>query len=117
MPEAAVKAAGLRNATVPTILRWKHAWGVAAMALAHRLHELELITDWGYRDVCVQLSKAGYRRGEPGGIPRERSERLRQVLLLLKEERIRVRDIAQELGIEPIELRSWLFGLTTQIAT
>lgn len=113
MPADSVKAAGLRNATVPMILQSKRAWGVAAMALAHRLRELELLTDWGYRDVCVQLSRAGYRRGEPGGIPREHSERLRQVLALLREERISVRELATQFEIDAAEVRSWLLGLTT----
>lgn len=113
MPADSVMAAGLRNATVATILHAKRAWGVAAMALAHRLRELDLLTDWGYRDVCVQLSRAGYRRGEPGGMPREHSERLRQVLALLREERISLRDLADRFEIDAAEVRSWLLGLTT----
>ena len=114
MPEAQVKAAGLRNATLPTVLRWRSHWGVAAMALTHRLRELGLVTEWGYRDLCIQLSKAGYRRGEPGGIPREKSERLRQSLALLRQSGVTTADIANELGVAPSETKSWMMGITMQ---
>lgn len=71
------------------------------MALTHRLRERLGSTEWGYRDLCIQLSKAGYRRGEPGGIPREKSERLRQSLALLRQSGVTTADIANELGVVP----------------
>jgi Zn-dependent peptidase ImmA (M78 family)/DNA-binding XRE family transcriptional regulator len=114
MPAGPVKAAGLRNATLPMVLRWKQVWGVAAMALTHRLQELDLLTEWGYRDLCVQLSKAGFRRSEPGGIPREKSERLRQAIGLLREEHVSVAEVASTLSIDPAELKSWMLGITMQ---
>ncbi len=114
MPVAQVKAAGLHNATLPMVLRWKAHWGVAAMALTHRLRELGLITEWGYRDLCIQLSRAGYRRGEPGGIPREKSERLRQSLALLRQSGVTIGDVADDLGVAPSEMKSWMIGITMQ---
>ena len=41
------------------------------MALTYRLYELDLLTDWGYRTIYVELSWLGYRRSEPDGIPQE----------------------------------------------
>lgn len=115
MPRASVQAAGLVNATVPIILHAKLNWGVAAMALTHRLKELDMLTEWGYRDLCVQLSRQGFRRSEPGGIPREQSERLRQALVLLRQERTSTSALASQLGIRSSEFRSWLNGITLHI--
>lgn len=112
MPRASVLAAGLRNATVDRILRTKRTWNVAAMALAHRLNELGLLTEWGYRSSCVQLSRMGYRRGEPNGIQRESSQLLGKVLQRLREDGVKTADIASDLGITSDELRSHMFGLT-----
>lgn len=112
MPRSSVLAAGLRNATVDRIVRAKRTWDVAAMALAHRLNELDLLTEWGYRSVCVQLSRMGYRRSEPNGMVRESSQLLAKVFKGLREDRIRPADLAAEIGISPNEVRAHVFGLT-----
>ena len=44
MPRASILAHRLRDATPPRIVNAKSTWSVAAMALTHRLHELELLT-------------------------------------------------------------------------
>jgi Zn-dependent peptidase ImmA (M78 family)/DNA-binding XRE family transcriptional regulator len=111
MPRASVLAAGLRGAGVDRILRAKRTWNVAAMALTHRLNELDLLTEWGYRSACVQLSRMGYRRGEPNGIQRESSQLLAKVFKGLRDDGIKAADVAAQLGITPTELTSHVFGL------
>lgn len=112
MPRASVLAAGLANAPVEQILRAKQGWNVAAMALTHRLHELDLLTDWGYRTACVQLSRLGYRRAEPRGIARESSQLLGKVFRSVRADGLTQAKIAAEIGIGPGELRGHVFGLT-----
>ena len=60
MPEEEVLAAGLRNAGVEHVLKAKKRWGVAAMALTYRLHELGVTTDWTYTSTCRRLAQMGY---------------------------------------------------------
>jgi Zn-dependent peptidase ImmA (M78 family) len=112
MPRSSVLSAGLRDATVPKILHAKAHWKVAAMALTHRLNEVNLMSEWGYRTCCVQLSRMGYRRGEPKGIERESSQLLAKVFKGLREDGMRVAEMAEDIGISPSELRSHVFGLT-----
>lgn len=112
MPKASILAAGLRYASVQQILRAKPTWNVAAMALTHRLNELGLLTEWGYRSTCVQLSRMGYRSGEPHGTSRESSQLLAKVFKALRSDGVRPADIASELGISAKELRAHVFGLT-----
>jgi Zn-dependent peptidase ImmA (M78 family)/DNA-binding XRE family transcriptional regulator len=111
MPAASVLGHGLHEATTERILDTKAVWKVAAMALTHRLHELDLLTEWGYRTACVQLSRLGYRRAEPGGIPRETSQLLAKVFRSVREEGKTPSSIATELGISTEELHSHVFGL------
>ena len=59
MPLASVLGQGLRDATPSRILQAKRIWKVAAMALTHRLYEIDLLSEWGYRTACVQLSTVG----------------------------------------------------------
>jgi len=112
MPRSSVLAQGLRDATATQILRAKSVWKVAAMALTHRLYELDLLTDWGYRTICVQLSRLGYRRSEPGGIPRESSQLLSKVFRSIREDGEKPAAIAAAIGVTSTELQEHVFGLT-----
>lgn len=112
MPRSSVMAQGLRNAQADRLLHAKRKWGVAAMAMAHRANELGLMTEWSYRTACVDLSRMGYRRGEPGGLPRESSQLLTKVFQQLRGAGSGVRDIARDLGLEPSEVQAHMFGLT-----
>lgn len=82
------------------------------MALTHRLHELGLLTEWGYRSTCRQLSRMGYRRQEPDGIPREASQLLSKLFRLLRDGGGGPGDIAADLGISIDELKTHVFRLT-----
>lgn len=115
MPANSVIAARLTNATTDEILQAKHTWSVSAMALTHRLHELSLITEWGYRTACINLSRLGYRTGEPGGIPRETSQLLSKVLRSLRDDGISPGQVASDLAISVLELNSHLFGLVPTV--
>jgi Zn-dependent peptidase ImmA (M78 family)/DNA-binding XRE family transcriptional regulator len=117
MPRASVLAQGLRHATPDRILTAKRTWNVAAMALTHRLHELDLLTDWGYRTTCVQLSRLGYRRAEPEGIARESSQLLGKVFRALRAEGLTPAAIAADIGISAAELQEHVFGLTLTAVT
>lgn len=111
MPRASVLAQGLAGASIDRILAAKQIWRVAAMALTHRLHELDLLTDWGYRTACIDLSRRGYRTGEPGGIPRETSPLLATVLQSLRADGTSPADIARNLHLTTAELNRHVFGL------
>ena len=112
MPRASVLAQGLRDATPARILEAKRIWKVSAMALTHRLYELDLLTDWGYRTACVQLSRLGYRHGEPRGIDRESSQLLAKVFRSIRDGGETPATVASSIGISTSELRSHVFGLT-----
>lgn len=111
MPRASIIAQGLRDATPDTILQAKRVWKVSATALAHRLYELDLLTDWGYRAACVQLSQWGYRRAEPDGITRESSQLLAKVFRSLREHGETLASVAADIGVTPGELQDHIFGL------
>ncbi|MEV6314016.1 ImmA/IrrE family metallo-endopeptidase [Streptomyces sp. NPDC051776] len=97
MPAADVLAYAPRNPSTNWILQAKRRWKVAAMALAHRLHELNLTTEWQYRTHCVELSRLGYRRDEPQSrLGRETSQVLGKVFAALRAEGIRPADVSRD---------------------
>jgi len=113
MPEADVLASGLRNASVERILEAKTRWGVSAMALTHRLHELGVISDWSYTSACRRLTQLGYRGGEPDKkpSPRESSQVLEKAFALLRQHGLSATTIARDLSIHPEALHELVFGL------
>lgn len=111
MPKNSVLAARLSHAPATRILDAKRQWNVSAMALTHRIHELGMSTDWEYRQACVQLSRLGYRSGEPGGMIRESSQLLSKVFQAVREDFGSANVVASDLGITPAELNDHVFGL------
>ena len=107
MPSSAVLNQSMAGAGVERILAARSFWKVSAMAMTHRLNELHLLSDWQYRSTCITLSERGYRRSEPGGIVPETFQLLRKVLYGAGA-RLRVRDLAAELDVEPAEVREYV---------
>jgi Zn-dependent peptidase ImmA (M78 family) len=89
----------------------KREWRVAASALAHRLHEVGLASDWCYRSLCIELAKQGWDKepGEP--IDKEGSQVLSKVLSALRAEGLRYSHIAHALHFVTDELNALMFGL------
>jgi Zn-dependent peptidase ImmA (M78 family) len=98
--------------TLNAIIRLKKRWGVSAMALAHRLHDLNIIKDWQYRTLIVALSSAGYRSGEPEGLKeRDASQVFAKVFATLRAEGVTRSMIARDLAFTTNEIDALLAGL------
>ena len=111
MPRSSVLAAGIRHPNLTSLIVKKRLWGVSVAALVVRLHRLGLISDWTYRSLFMELSKAGYRSKEPGGLAPESSAVLAQVLGLLREDGRGVKDVARAIAVPVEELERLMFGL------
>jgi hypothetical protein len=114
MPEAHVLAVAPRNVTLQHIIRLKKRWGVAASALARRLHDLQIIGPWPYRTLCIELNRHGFRMHEPHPIPQRESSRvLTKVFNELRQDGIALSAVASELAIPRGELQRLVFRLAT----
>ncbi|HEY7488499.1 MAG TPA: XRE family transcriptional regulator [Streptosporangiaceae bacterium] len=111
MPRASVLAHLPPAPSVERILTAKRTWQVAAMALTHRLYEVDLLSEWLYRTTCIELCRRGFRVAEPGGIQRESSQLLHKVFRALRTDRITAADIAADLRLPAEEVNGFLFGL------
>ncbi|SMD14729.1 helix-turn-helix domain-containing protein [Kibdelosporangium aridum] len=111
MPEADVRAHFSTNPPLDQILLKKRRWRVSAIALAYRLHDLGLLSEWLYHTTCVNLSRLGYRSGEPDGIERESSRLLNQVMTDLWSRRRGFEQLCQELAVESHDINDLVFNL------
>jgi Zn-dependent peptidase ImmA (M78 family)/DNA-binding XRE family transcriptional regulator len=112
MPENDVRARTPRFINFDTVISMKERWRVSAMAMAVRLHHLGLVSEWQYKSLCIELTKRGYRTGEPRGIKRETSIVWTKVLKQLWAERISKNEIAKTLLIPLDELEGLVWGLS-----
>ena len=111
MPAASVLAHAPRFASIDRLVRAKHYWRVSVSALAVRMHQVGVLTDWNYRNLMVELQHSGFRKKEPEMIPREMSQVFRKVFLQLRNEGIRRRELARELDWPVSELDALIFEL------
>jgi Zn-dependent peptidase ImmA (M78 family) len=112
MPDSSIRASAPRFATIESLINLKSLWGVSVAALAYRLHALKLLSDWHYRNLCIEMSKRGYRTGEPNECPRENSAVLPKLLAhLYTNEKVTRGIIAQQINVPLSELEALMFGL------
>lgn len=92
----------------------KKRWGVSLSALAYSLHKHNRLTDWSYRTFCVQINRS-HGKGEPNGLPPERSSVWQTVLTELWKDGVSRNQLADELSLPFTEVENLLFGLTGEV--
>ncbi len=111
MPRGSVLANGPHMATVDQLIRRKSFWTVSVMALAYRLRDVGMITEWHHRTLSIEIAQRGYQKSEPAEAPRETSQILGKVFAALREEGTTKSDIAHALRVHVDELDQLVFGL------
>jgi Zn-dependent peptidase ImmA (M78 family) len=113
MPEGSVRSHVPRLITpsLQQLIQLKQRWRVSVGALTHRLYALDLITEWSYRGIFVQLSRYGRSR-EPNGIERETSQVFAKVFGALKASGVTKADAAKQLDLYTDDVDSLIFGLS-----
>lgn len=110
LPRSAVLTQSMRSASLERILAARSFWKVSAMAMTHRLHELDLLSNWQYRSTCITLSEKGYRSAEPGGIVTETSQLLRKVMFG-STSKVGISEAANDLDLNQGDVRDFVRDL------
>lgn len=110
MPAESVKASTPRTTRLDQLVRAKKRWKVSVANLVYRMHKLDLLTDWQYRMLFIEIKKR-YSAIEPDGIQPETSQVLAKVFRMLKDTGMSKADLAKDLLVWPAELDKVIFGL------
>jgi Zn-dependent peptidase ImmA (M78 family)/DNA-binding XRE family transcriptional regulator len=113
MPPNAVRASAPKVTTLANLVQLKKKWGVSVGALAHRLSELQLVSKWHYRMLCIEMQKRGWRTEEPDGAARERSQVWEKVFSMLRDDKVGRMELAEALAVPEKEISDLVFGLVT----
>lgn len=91
------------------LLRLKQRWQMSLAALLYRARDLELISATTYESAIKYMSRAGWRKTEPGDLgPPERPRLLRRAVEALDAEGIALEDLADEAQLPLDVLREYL---------
>jgi len=113
MPRMTLLATTPRIPALGKLIEIKKTWRVSLAALVHRLHRLRVLNEWQYRNLCIEISKNGYRDREVQGMSeRETSQVLAKAFAELREQGTTRADVARSLHMPASELEGLLFGLT-----
>lgn len=111
MPSSDVRANISHVDYLQQMIKAKSRWRVSLAALNYRLHKIHIISDWKYRDFCIEISRLGYNKKEPNPIERETSVVWQKVLRALWAEKTTHRDIAEDLYLPETEVNDLIFGM------
>lgn len=113
MPRRTLLSMTPRIPTLMKLLDIKKVWRVSVAALVHRLHRLDMLNEWQYRQLCIEISRKGYREREPDGLTeRETSQILAKAFDGLRSAGVSRADVARALHLPASEFEGLLFGLT-----
>jgi Zn-dependent peptidase ImmA (M78 family)/DNA-binding XRE family transcriptional regulator len=112
MPAASMKTLG-RVTTIERLIEVKRKWTVSVAAMAYRLHELRLMSDWNYHMLCVEISRRHHRTREPYGAQNETSQVWLKVFADLRKDGHGLQFLSEKLCIPSDELVKLVFGLVT----
>lgn len=111
MPEGSVRTVAPRIPSVKHLIALKARWIVSVSALAYRLHELGVVSDWHHRTIYTQLATNGFLTSEPNPAQRETSQVWAKVFGALRAEGASKHDVAAELNVPVSEVEKLVFGL------
>lgn len=112
MPHGSVLACVPRRKTLQGLVKLKKNWKVSVEALVVRLRRLELLTEWEYRRLYLDIAANEFGRQEPEPIAKETSQVLSKVMASLRSQGLSRAAVAKELGLFPNDLEAMMFGLT-----
>lgn len=104
-----------QNPSVHDLLEARSLLRVSAMALAFAAHKAGRMSDWAYRQACIQLSQRGYRTGEPGGMRHHEMSRVFPQVLGRHSESS-AWTIARDLDLPVSDVHDLTFGVELRIA-
>jgi len=98
MPEGDIKSEIRRNPTLNYLIEKKVRWKTSLSSLCYRLHKLDILTDWQYRQFCIEISQR-FKEIEPNSVGTISSTLWDMVFKELWSKKITKLSISKELNI------------------
>ena len=103
MPESDIRARIANNPTINYLITNKVRWKTSLSSLCYRLHKLDILTDWQYRNYCIEINQR-FKNTEPNSVETISSSLWDMVFKELWSKKITKATISKELNIPLDEL-------------
>lgn len=115
MPEADIRAHIFTSAYTDQLVQAKQRWKVSVAALAYRLRQLELLSEWNYRTLAIDIQRRGFRTKEPNPIEYEYSSVWEKIFQILWKEKITRATLAKKIHISEMDINKLVNGLLPHV--
>ncbi len=113
MPADTVMAATRLSLTVDDLISLKPMWLVSVAALNRRMFDLNMTSEWTYRNLSIEISQRGYRTSEPNDYKPETSQVWEKLLASLRSSGEGIDTISRATSIPLQEVEKLVWGLAT----
>ena len=103
-----------RTPDLHRLLALKPRWGVSVAALVRRGFGLGIYSEWQYKSAFIELSRRGWRSGEPEGVAREESLAFTKILGMMVQKGQGVRQLAESIFVPEGDIRE-LIPVQTEV--
>lgn len=98
MPESDIRSEIIKNPTIAFLIEKKVRWKTSLSSICYRLHKLDILTDWQYRQFCIEINLR-FKKSEPNSIGTISSTLWDMVFKELWSKKITKETISKELNI------------------
>ena len=103
-----------RTPDLRRLLALKPRWGVSVAAMVRRAYGLGIYSEWQYKSAFIELSRRGWRTGEPDPVAREESLAFTKVLEIMAQKGQGVRELAEAIAVPEADVRELIPVTTTR---
>lgn len=110
-PKTAIQGALPYNPVTQELLRFRASFRVPAMTAAQAVHNATMSSEWHHRQLTADLSRHGYRTGEPGGMTQHERSRIFDTLFSSDfPKSTTVNTLARETNLPPANVHALTLG-------
>ena len=111
MPEADIRSCIPNGVVINYLIKAKQRWKVSVAALAYRIRQLGLLSEWHYHNMVNEMQVRNYGKMEPNPVKREYSLLWEKIFTMLWRDKITREELSKKLSIPYHDFNDLIFGL------
>ena len=111
MPEEDIRSCIPNGVVINYLIKAKQRWKVSVAALAYRIRQLGLLSEWHYRNMVNEMQVRNYGKSEPNPVKREYSLLWEKIFTMLWKDKITREELSKKLNIPYHDFNDLVFGL------
>jgi Zn-dependent peptidase ImmA (M78 family) len=111
IPDHSVQHPMRYSLSLADLVRLKKVWRVSAAAYAYHLNRRQLLNDWAYKSVVIEMRRKKYHLEEPEETHQDQSPVISALLDAMRTKGITSRSLADRIGMRSEDVRGFMQGI------